>query len=208
MISEEESYDDVDENNETNAWRTASKHLHRLSTVLHSIRQKEGDGYNVAIRSPKGEHILAQALAKAVRCCTEAGQPQTGLCMVQQAASIVKASAAASSLLQSKQSPSSMKEAVKSFFGLDDESDDDELLLKNVNNDIAIDPDFVMSTDMLLAAIMEAYRVIGRDKDALDLFLTKYEHMHENESLRLMSEKKKKGRLLSSMHGSKEEDEQ
>mmetsp|Transcript_1724 Transcript_1724/g.2677 ORF Transcript_1724/g.2677 Transcript_1724/m.2677 type:complete len:138 (+) Transcript_1724:990-1403(+) len=47
MISEEESYDDVDENNETNIWRTASKHLHRLSTVLHSVPQKEGDGYNV-----------------------------------------------------------------------------------------------------------------------------------------------------------------
>uniref|UniRef100_A0A7S1ZQV2 Uncharacterized protein n=1 Tax=Ditylum brightwellii TaxID=49249 RepID=A0A7S1ZQV2_9STRA len=101
-----------------------------------------------------------------------------------------------------------MKEALKSFFGLDDESDDDELLSKNLNDDIAIDPDFVMSTDMLLAAIMEAYRVMDRDKDALDLFLTKYEHMHENESLRLMSEKKKKDPSLSSMHSSKEEDKQ
>eukprot|EP00957_Ditylum_brightwellii_P097344 7414278-Ditylum_brightwellii.AAC.1 len=68
--------------------------------------------------------------------------------MVQQAASIVKSSAAASSSLQSKQSPSSMKDAVKSFFGLDDESDDYELLSKNLNDDIVIDPDFIMSTDV------------------------------------------------------------
>eukprot|EP00957_Ditylum_brightwellii_P048414 3674507-Ditylum_brightwellii.AAC.1 len=112
--------------------------------------------------------------------------------MVQQAASIVKSSAAAYSLLQSKQLPLSMKEAVKSFFGLDDKSDNDELLSKSLNNNIAIDPDFVVLMDVLLAAIMEAYRLVGHDKDALDLFLSKYEHMHKNESLQFMSAKKKK----------------
>jgi len=41
-----------------------------------------------------------------------------------------------------------MKEAVKYFFGLHDKSDNDKLLSKNLNNDIAIDPDFVMSMDV------------------------------------------------------------
>eukprot|EP00957_Ditylum_brightwellii_P061018 4631865-Ditylum_brightwellii.AAC.1 len=104
--------------------------------------------------------------------------------MVQQAASIVKSSAAASSSLQSKQSPLSMKEAVKSFFGLDDESDNDELLSKNLNDDIAIDPDFVMSTDVyredeqpLVQSANEAlytFFKMNNDEDAKLLFQTAY----------------------------------
>ena len=84
----------MDENSKTNGWRSTSNHLHCLSTVVHFIQQKEGRGYNVVISSPNGEHFLAQALAKAVHCCTDAGQHQTGLYMVQQAASSVKASSA------------------------------------------------------------------------------------------------------------------
>ena len=94
MISGKEPYNDVDESSKTNVRRSTSNHLHCLSTVVYFIQQKEGGVYDVVISSPNGEHILAQALSKAVHCCTEVGQHQTGLYMVQQAASSVKASSA------------------------------------------------------------------------------------------------------------------
>jgi len=69
---------------------------------------------------------------------------------------------------------------LKSFFGLDDESDNDELLSKNLNDDIAIDPDFVMSTDvykedeqLLVQSANEAlctFFKMNNDEDAKLLF--------------------------------------